>query len=525
MPNGTYREFAQLHYEPYYIDLRTSGGRTVKVVIPTEGMTVDAIPQMAIGDRLAVDGMFMDELDTIMNPVNIRLSAEASREPGPGLVRTEGEVADLLLPELNFRSYNPFYQDTLIDDALQAWRAQTSDEAGRLSGESVRFEWRDRWSGVEYAVLLEPLANEGRRGPRYMIALSSLQPVGEAVDILQRYVVVLAPLILVLVVILSLIYSRMVSRPLLALNRTAARLAELDFSAEPEVSSKDEFGELSRHLARLSRNLDQALKELTRANRQLQLDVEEKRMAEELRKELVANISHELKTPLGIVKGFAEGLQDGVADDKQERYLAMIVGETDRMNALIMDMLELSKFEVKKVQLHPRSFSLAGLVERAAESFDQQLDTKGLRIEMERSQDEGGPSSAPGEITVWADPQRIEQVILNLLSNAVRHAREHSAIRIALHRDADGKMTTTIENEGPSIAEADLARIWDHFYRAERSRDRKSGGTGLGLAIVKHILELHGSEYGAFNTGHGVAFYFTLREIDNKNGGETHDET
>ncbi|MNW49683.1 Alkaline phosphatase synthesis sensor protein PhoR [compost metagenome] len=518
------REFTQLHYEPYYIDIRTSDGKTVKVVIPTEGTTSEAIPQATIGDRLTVDGMFMDQLDTIMNPVNIRLSVEATQEPDIGLVRSEGEVTDLLLPELNSRSYNPFYQDTLIDDALQTWRAQTSETRLR-EGYPVRFEWRDTWSGVEYVVLLQPLANEGKTGPRYMVALSSLQPVGEAVDILQRYVIVLAPLIVVLVLMLSLIFSRMVSRPLLALNRTAARLAELDFSAVPEARSKDEFGELSRHLARLSRNLDQALKELTRANHQLQLDVEEKRIAEELRKELVANISHELKTPLGIVKGFAEGLQDGVADDKKERYLALIVSETDRMNALIMDMLELSKFEVKKVQLHPRSFSLTSLIKRVAESFDQQLEAKELRIELNRSQEEGKLPPERNEVTVWADPRRIEQVILNLLSNAVRHAREHSTIHIGLHRDEDGTITTKIENAGPSIAEADLARIWDHFYRAERSRDRKSGGTGLGLAIVKHILELHGSEYGALNTEQGVAFYFTLLDKETQNGGETHDET
>lgn len=523
------REFAQLHYEPYYIDLRTPGGKLIKVVIPSEGTTRESIPQVKIGDRLSVDGMFMDERDMIMNPVDIHLSAEASVEPDSGLVRAEGEVTDLLLPELNSRSYNPFYQNTLIDDAVQAWRAQppdgSSSETRLLQGEPVRFEWRDSWSGVEYAVLLQPLANEGRTGPHYMVALSSLQPVGEAVNILRRYVIVLAPLIVVLVVLLSLIFSRIVSRPLLALNRTAARLAELDFSAVPEARSKDEFGELSRHLARLSRNLDQALNELTRANHQLQLDVEEKRKAEELRKELVANISHELKTPLGIVKGFAEGLQDGVADDKRERYLAFIVSETDRMNALIMDMLELSKFEVKKVQLHPRSFSLTGLINRVVESFDPQLEAKGLRIELTQSQEEGGQRLGPDEATVWGDPRRIEQVILNLLSNAVRHARGQSTIRIALHRDMDGKMTTTIENSGLSIAEADLARIWDHFYRAERSRDRKSGGTGLGLAIVKHILELHGSEYGAWNTEQGVAFYFTLQDKENINGGETHDET
>jgi len=523
------REFVQLHYEPYYIDLQTPGGKKIKVVIPTEGTTWEEIPKFVKGDQLTVDGMFMDQLDTIMNPVEIHLSAEASREPDLGLVRVEGKVEDLLLPEPNSRSYNPFYQDSLIDDAVQAWREQiyrnNSSETELLQEGLVRFEWRDPWSGVEYAVLLQPLANEEQRGPHYMIALSSLQPVGEAVDILQNYVIVLAPLILVLVVLLSLIFSRLVSRPLLALNRTAARLAELDFSVVPEARSKDEFGELSRNLARLSRNLDEALKELTLANRQLQQDVEEKRKAEELRKELVANISHELKTPLGIVKGFAEGLQDGVADDKKERYLALIVSETDRMNALIMDMLELSKFEVKKIQLQPRSFSLSRLVKRVAESFDQQLEAKGLQIKLTLSYEKSGlHSSHVEEMTVWADPRRIEQVVLNLLSNAVRHAREESIICIELHREVNGKITATIENVGPTIPEADLARIWDQFYRAERSRDRKSGGTGLGLAIVKHILELHGSEYGARNTEQGVAFYFTLAHQDHINGGETHDE-
>ncbi|MGG6313137.1 sensor histidine kinase [Paenibacillus macerans] len=517
------RQYGQIGFEPYYVDLRAAGGKTVKVVIPAEGMTLEDIPLVEVGDRLMVDGMYMDERDAIMHPVDVRPAAEATPGPEPGLVRAEGEVTDFLLPEQ--RSYNPLYQDTLIDDALRAWMQQTandpSGEARLQSGSQVHFEWRDKWSGVEYAVLLQPLVNQGTAGPRYMIAMTSLQPVGEAVEILQRYVVYLAPLIAMLVVLLSLIYSRMVSRPLLALNRTAARLAELDFTAAPEVAAKDEFGQLSRSLSRLSRNLDQALQELTRANQRLQDDVEEKRRSEELRKELIANISHELKTPLGIVKGFAEGLQDGVADDKKERYLALIVSETDRMNALIMDMLELSKFEVKAVQLHPRSFSLAGLMKRVAESFSQQMETKGLHIDLSLSEEANGTMSVSDDLPVWADPKRIEQVVLNLLSNAIRHAKEQSTIRIGLRRDVDGHITATIENDGPAIAEEDLKRIWDHFYRAERSRDRKSGGTGLGLAIVKHILELHDSAYGAFNTQRGVAFYFTLKD----HGGENHDET
>ncbi|MGE7826394.1 sensor histidine kinase [Paenibacillus sp. NPDC093718] len=244
----------------------------------------------------------------------------------------------------------------------------------------------------------------------------------------------------------------MVSRPLVQLNRSAARLAKLDFSTQAEIRSKDEFGELSRSMIVLSKNLDEALKELTRANIKLQEDVEEKLRSEQLRKELIANISHELKTPLGIVKGFAEGLQDGVADDKRERYLAFIVNETDRMNALIMDMLELSKFEVKAIRLQPRSFSLTDLIQQAADSFTRQLEDKRLQLSIHQGLDE--------EAIVQADSRRIEQVILNLLSNAIRHAEENSVVTIRLLRMSPGKVTTIIENAGKPISKADMRRIW-----------------------------------------------------------------
>ena len=238
-------------------------------------------------------------------------------------------------------------------------------------------------------------------------------------------------------------------------------------------------------------------------------EIEEKQRSEQLRKELIANISHELKTPLGIVKGFAEGLQDGVADDKRDRYLSHIVNETDRMNALIMDMLELSKFEVKAIQLTLRSVSMTNLIQHVVDSFSHQLEYKNLQYKLNKEE----------ELFVNIDARRIEQVVLNLLSNAIRHAEENSVITIRIERTSAKKVVTIIENTGPLIAEDDLSRLWDQFYRVEHSRDRKSGGTGLGLAIVKHILELHDSEFGVENTYQGVAFSFTL----NESGGELHE--
>ena len=175
--------------------------------------------------------------------------------------------------------------------------------------------------------MVRKLPDDDGSRQQYLFVMTSLQPVGEAVNILKRYFIYSGSLILLLVVLLSLIYSRIVSRPLVMLSQSAAKLAELDFSVEPAVHSKDEFGQLSRHMVAMSRKLDATLVELTITNVKLQEDVEEKKRNEELRKELVANISHELKTPLGIIKGFAEGLQDGVAEDKREQYLAHIVNE------------------------------------------------------------------------------------------------------------------------------------------------------------------------------------------------------
>lgn len=498
--------FARLHINPYFLEMQVDD-KMITIPLPMEGMTLEDIPQgIKKGDMLVVDGIFMDEEDTIMQPVVLQQTDSETEE---GLVRVRGKVTDLMLPEK--RSYNPLYQDALIDDALLDWMQEAEQDLTRLQkGSPVQMSWTDKWSGVDYVVLVRSLAEEGQRD-RYLFVMTSMQPVGEAVGTLKQYFIYITPIIVVLVIILSLIYSRMVSRPLVQLNRSAAHLAKLDFSAQAEIRSKDEFGELSRSMITLSQNLDEALKELTRANARLQEDVEEKLRSEQLRKELIANISHELKTPLGIVKGFAEGLQDGVADDKRERYLTFIVNETDRMNALIMDMLELSKFEVKAIRLQPRSFSLTDLIQQAADSFTRQLEDKRLQLSIPQGQDE--------EAIVQADSRRIEQVILNLLSNAIRHAEENSVVTIRLLRMSPGKVTTIIENAGKPISKADMGRIWDQFYRAERSRDRKSGGTGLGLAIVKHILVLHESDYGVMNTDRGVAFYFTL----NESRGEIHE--
>lgn len=494
----------RLNLNPYFLEMHTDDGKVITIAIPREGLTRESIPLgLKTGDRLTIDGIFMDERDTVLQPYTILPEGDS---PETGLARVSGTIGQFLLPEQ--RSYNPYYLDTLTDDVLREWSGMQESNLLTLRTKGhFRTEWVDKWSGIPYIILVHSLP--GGQGERYVMVVTSLQPVGEAVGILKQYSAFMAPIIILLVLILSLVYSRMVSRPLIQLSRSAERLARLDFSEQPNIRSKDEFGELSRNMVAMSTNLDAALKDLTAANAALYKDMQEKERTEQLRKELIANISHELKTPLSNVKGFAEGLQDGVAEEKRERYLALIASEADRMNTLIADMLELSKFELKAVRLHLMSCSLQDIIQHALDSFTHQIEGKNLSYRLSL----GGA----GEPLVQADPSKLEQVVLNLLSNAIRHADADSVIDITMERRLDGRVLITVENAGTPIAEEDLDRIWDHFYRVERSRDRKSGGTGLGLAIVKHILELHGSEYGARNTSRGVAFYFTLLESRGNN--------
>jgi two-component system sensor histidine kinase VanS len=494
-------QFERVSVDPYFIQL-LQDSRVITIRLSSDGTMMKDIPSgLRTGDSLVVDGIFMDEKDTIMQLVKVQ---QSESELGEGLMRVKGKITDLLLPEQ--RSFNPFYQDNLIQSSLSDWMQVVDQNEQRLdNGLPVKMEWTDNWSGIQYAVVMLSLPG-GEAGDRYAIAMTSLQPVGEAVSILKRYFIYLTPVILVLVILLSLVFSRLVSSPLVKLSRLATRMAQLDFTIQPTVHSKDEFGDLSRSMNTLSENLNTALQQLTESNRELQEEMDKKQRLEQLRKELIGNISHELKTPLGIVKGFAEGLQDDVAADKRERYLQLIVNETDRMNALIMDMLELSKYEAKAVQLQFTELSLAKLVQDVADSFSYQLESKQLQVTIQEA----------GELMVKADARRMEQVVQNLLSNAIRYGSDHSIIQIDIQRLSPGKIVTHMENEGPPLAEDDLGRIWEQFYRAERSRDRRSGGTGLGLAIVKNILELHGSEFGARNTNRGVSFYFTLEEAETR---------
>lgn len=415
--------------------------------------------------------------------------------------KIEGRIDQLNIPSQIQQIAN--YNNGLLWSSIDYWnQLLMADKVKIESDKTVSFHYSGINNGMDNIAFVKPVVKDNRVA-EYVFAISSLQPVGEAVDAIQAYYLYAFLGVLLIMVLMALIFAKSISLPLLKMNRVAAKMADQDFSEQCQVKSKDELGSLASNLNRLSMNLSTSLNELKSANGQLQLDIEKERSLENMRKEFISSVSHEFKTPLGIIKGFAEGFKDNIAENKKDYYVDVILDEIEKMDELVVDLLDLSKLESKAYELKPECFPIGELIDEVAARLVKNIEEKNIRLKTDSHEE---------YLEVRADRRRIEQVITNIMSNAIRHTNSGGCISIGIEIN-ENKLYVNIENTGEPIGEGDIKKIWDRFYRAEKSRDRKTGGTGLGLSIVKNILELHESRYGVENTPQGVKFYFTLEAI------------
>ncbi len=354
-------------------------------------------------------------------------------------------------------------------------------------------------------VLVSPVVVDGEIQD-IVFVLSTLQPVGEATSVTRKYYVYVYIAAVILIAILSLIYSKMISKPLISLNSTASKISELDFSAKCQVASNDEIGNLGKTLNFLSEKLGVTLNELKTANEKLKDDIEKEKQLEKMRKEFIASVSHELKTPISLIEGYAEGLKDGIPKgDDIAYYLNVIIDESKNMNSLVCDMLDLSQLESGNFKLTISEFNIVEFINYIYKKHSNSINDKHLKLNMCKTLE---------SIVVCGDRYRIEEVMNNLISNAIRHTPINKSIVITL-RLLENTVLVEIENEGSFIEDNDLDRIWDKFYKVDKSGNKHLSGTGLGLSIVKNILLLHNSNFGVLNTTKGVRFYFTLNILKN----------
>ncbi len=289
--------------------------------------------------------------------------------------------------------------------------------------------------------------------------------------------------LLLLVLGIDFFMGRFISKPVSELNISAKHMANLDFSVPCAVTSSDEFGELSNSLNTMAENLQQALTRL------------ESSLAE--RRELVDSLSHEMKTPLGIIRAYAEGLQDETDEAKKQKYAQVIVSEAERMNDLIVTLLDLSALESGAAGLDVTRFDFVELAETVAGRL--LVDSPGAAFDLQYELPEQ-------KVFVRSDRRRMEQVLSNLIVNAKKNVRPGGVLRLELTSN-DGSLLFSVFNQGRRIPESELPKIWTKFYR---SGSAEYSGSGLGLSIVAQVLSMQKLPYGAENLADGVRFWFSI---------------
>ena len=306
-------------------------------------------------------------------------------------------------------------------------------------------------------------------------------------------------LLLAAALILLWVIHRNLTKPLAILNAHRAgrwqHIPQEKTQWREPLELEQRFAELDETVKAKDDELRRKENEINRLNRALAYA----KQAEDNRRRMVSAVAHELKTPLAVIHGYTEGLQERIAEEKRDQYLATILGETERMDELVMEMLDLSRLEAGKVKLARDRFSLTELTRSVFDKLSLEAEKKELRIEYEWGTDQ-----------ICADEGRLQQVILNLASNAVRYTPEGGRIQVRTRRH-NGTVSFSMENEAPAFTAEELASVWETFYRTDRARSGK--GTGLGLAIARNIVALHGGSCAVRNTDTGVEFSFRIPQI------------
>lgn len=317
--------------------------------------------------------------------------------------------------------------------------------------------------------------------------------------------------------------SSVIMKPIRQLTEISVRMTNLDFSAKYEGSGRSELDILGKNMNDMSRKLEETIAALRTANNDLQRDLDRRNRQEEMRQDFLSNVTHELKTPLALIRGYAEGLQDGIADDPESRefYLDTIIDESEKMNMIVQKVLMLNQLEFGDGSVSMENFDIADMIRNYLESASilAQQENVSLRFEQDKP------------LFVWGDPFLIQEVVQNYYSNALHHVDFPSAVGIdnkKKEEEAEGqkspaekvidirceiveeRVRVTVFNTGRPIPEKSLPHIWEKFYKVDKARTRAYGGSGVGLSIVKAIMDLHHRSYGVENYDNGVAFWFEL---------------
>lgn len=351
-------------------------------------------------------------------------------------------------------------------------------------------------NGTMYLEMFGKLSNED-----WFLLRSPLESIRDSAALANKFLAYVGIVTLVFGALFIWFFSQKITDPILELAVLSKRMANLDFDAKYTGGGKDEIGILGESFNTMSQKLERTISELKSANHQLQKDIEQKEKIEMMRTEFLGNVSHELKTPIALIQGYAEGLKEGIDENPESRefYCDVIMDEAAKMNQMVKNLMTLNQLEFGDEKIEFERFNLTEMIDGILQSMEILAQQKEARVLF----------SKEVPVYVWADEFKTEQVVRNYISNAFNHLDGDRVVEVKI-ATSDGKARTSVFNTGAPIPEEALPHIWDKFYKVDKAHTREYGGNGIGLSIVKAIMESFHQRYGAENYDNGVAFWFEL---------------
>ncbi len=336
-----------------------------------------------------------------------------------------------------------------------------------------------------------------------VLVRSTMESIRDNVTISNTFMVYVALIAIVVGSVLILFISKKATDPIKKLYLISDEMKKLNFEAKyvPKSPYRNEIDVLGENMNELSETLESTIKELKNANIALKQDIARKEEIDEMRKEFLSNVSHELKTPIALIQGYAEGLKEGINDDEESRnfYCEVIMDEASKMNMMVKKLMTLNQLESGRDNANMERFDITELIRNYVRSADMLARQKEAIVKF----DDYPP------IFVWGDEFRIEEVLQNYYSNALNHIDGERIVEIKLTM-LENTVRVSVFNTGQPIPEDSIGHIWEKFYKVDKARTREYGGSGVGLSIVKAIMDGMGQKYGVINYDNGVEFYFEL---------------
>ena len=332
---------------------------------------------------------------------------------------------------------------------------------------------------------------------------TSVESIKGIVKVSNQFFAYVGGVVMAISVIVVLMLSLGLTRRIEKLADISNEVSKLNFNMKYRDSGNDEISMLGNNMNILSERLEVTISELKSANNELQKDIQEKTEIDEMRTEFLSNVSHELKTPISIIQGYAEGLKESVNDDSESRdfYCDVIMDEAKKMNKMVQKLLTLNQIEFGNHMVEMERFDLVMVIDQILNKTSMLFQEKNANIIFDNRK----------QIYVWADEFQIEEVIVNYISNAANHLANDNIIKITLE-EKENVIRCSVFNTGKHLPDSEIEKIWDKFYKVDKARTREYGGSGIGLSIVKAIMTSMNKECGVRNIENGVEFWFEVEK-------------